>query len=73
VRVGRDTLVFDLRPLAKRYADSVPSSARVTRERLMVEDGTGRRGALVLSQLSAQRQLHSVRVASWTGTVLIGP
>jgi hypothetical protein len=73
VRVGRDTLVFDLRPLAERYADSVPSSGGVTGGRLMVEDSTGRRGALVLSQLNGQREADSIRVASWTGTLLISP
>jgi hypothetical protein len=73
VRVGRDTLVFDLRPLAERYADSIPSARGVIAERLMVADRTGRRGALVLSQLNGQREADSVRVASWTGTLLISP
>ncbi|HEY7612974.1 MAG TPA: DUF4153 domain-containing protein [Gemmatimonadales bacterium] len=73
VRVGRDTLVFDLRPLARRYADSVLSPIGVTAERLLVEDSTGRRGALSLSQLNGQREADSVRVASWTGTLLLRP
>jgi hypothetical protein len=73
VRVGRDTLVFDLRPLAERYADSVPSPTGVTAERLMVEDSTGHRATLALSQLSGQREADSVRLASWTGTLLIAP
>jgi hypothetical protein len=73
VRVGRDTLVFDLRPLAARYADSIPSARGVIAERLMVADRTGRRGALVLSQLNGQREADSIRVASWTGTLLISP
>jgi hypothetical protein len=65
--------VFDLRPLAERYADSIPSARGVIAERLMVEDRTGRRGALVLSQLNGQREADSIRVASWTGTLLISP
>ena len=73
VRIGRDTLVFDLRPLAERYADSVLSPRGVIAERLMVEDSTGRRGALALSQLNGQREADSVRVASWTGTLLLSP
>jgi hypothetical protein len=73
VRIGRDTLVFDLRPLAERYADSLLSPRGVTSERLWVEDSTGRRGALALSQLNGQREADSVRLASWTGTLLLSP
>lgn len=73
VRVGTDTLAFDLRPLARRYADSVPSARGVTVERLLVEEGTGHRGMLALTQLSGQVGEDSLRVASWSGALLIGP
>lgn len=73
VRVGSDTLVFDLRPIAKRYAHSAPSPMGLLPERLLVEDGAGHRGTLVLTQLSGHREAGSLRVVSWTGTLLLGP
>jgi hypothetical protein len=73
VRVGSDTLVFDLRPIAKRYAHSAPSRTGLLPERLLIEDGAGHRGTLVLTQLSGHREAGSLRVVSWTGTLLLGP
>ena len=73
MRVGPDTLLFDLRLVAERYADSVPSPRGVTAEPLMVEEGAGHRGALVLTQLSGQREADSLRAVSWTGALLLGP
>jgi hypothetical protein len=71
VRVGGDTLHFDLRPLAERYADSTPSGTGVVTERLLVE-GTGRRSALALTQLSGQRERDSLASVHWSGTLLLG-
>ena len=73
VRVGPDTLLFDLRLVVERYADSVPSPTGVTTEPLIVEEGAGQRGALVLTQLSGQREADSLRAVSWTGALLLGP
>jgi hypothetical protein len=73
VRVGPDTLVFDLRPIAQRFADSAPPPSGLSAERLLVEEGIGRPGALALSHLSGQREDDSLRVFHWNGTLLLGP
>jgi len=76
VRVGADTLEFDLRPLARRDGGSFPQTGRVPGARLRVEAVAGpRRGVLVLSQLNgtgAMPSADSVRVVYWTGWVLLG-
>ena len=72
VRVGRDTLMFDLRPVADRYADSVPLRSE-NRERIEVEAASGaRRAALVLTNLSGQRKGDSLANVSWVGDLLLG-
>lgn len=71
VRVGADTLVFDLRPLAR---------SAVTGTELRVESSAGsRRGLLALTQLNGRRPLSgagaekdSVEVSYWGGWVLLG-
>ena len=73
VRVGPDTLAFDLRPLARRYADSVPARGLYLDAPLVIEGEAGRRrSALVLTNLSGTRQADSVTVGYWGGTVLLG-
>jgi hypothetical protein len=72
VRLGRDTLMFDLRPLAERYADSVPPGGTLD-ERIAVEPTGGtRRAALVLTNLSGQRKGDSLATVHWGGTLLLG-
>ena len=71
IRVGADTLVFDLRPLAERYADSLLSGSPTMTERLMVEGEGRRRSALFLARLSGQRQGDSLSMVSWDGTLLL--
>jgi hypothetical protein len=73
VRLGLDTLVFDLKPVVDRYADSVARYGEPVRERIVVEEGTGRRrAALVLSNLSGQRRGDSLSAVLWGGTLLLG-
>ena len=70
VRVGRDTLMFDLRPLADRYADSAPARGGTL---LTVEAASGtRRAALVLTSLSGQRKADSLATVYWGGSLLLG-
>lgn len=72
VRVGRDTLVFDLVPVAKRYADSVPLARGPVTRRITVEEASGRRrGELVLTNLSGQRDGDSLLTVHWGGTLLL--
>jgi hypothetical protein len=73
IRVGADTLEFDLRPIARRHADSLQPRASVPAELLRVEAGAnGRRGALAVSQLNGTRTRDSVAVGYWSGSVLLG-
>jgi hypothetical protein len=73
VRVGADTLKFDLRPLLRRDGRSLPGTGHVTGASLRLEAVAGpRRAVLSLDQLSGMRSADSVQVMSWTGWVLLG-
>jgi hypothetical protein len=73
VRVGRDTLTFDLRPVAGRYSDSLPPSTGTPVERIEVQaEGGTRPAALVLTNLSGQRSGDSLATVYWVGTLLLG-
>ena len=73
IMVGADTLVFDLRPVAQRYADSLQPRTTIPSALLLVEGTAGRRkSALALSQLSGTRTPDSVSVGYWIGSVLVG-
>jgi hypothetical protein len=72
VRLGRDTLVFDLGAVAERYADSVSVRTGSVTERIVVEEASGRRAALVVTSLSGQRQGDSLATVYWHGTLLVG-
>jgi hypothetical protein len=73
IRVGGDTLFFDLRPVAHRYADSVPLLSGKAVERIEIEAAGGaRRSALVLTNLSGRRAGDSLTTVSWVGTLLLG-
>jgi hypothetical protein len=73
VRILRDTLVFDLRPIVRRYADSVPARTGLTVAPIVVEESSGRRRAtLVLTSLSGELEGDSLRTGHWIGTLLLG-
>jgi hypothetical protein len=73
IRVGVDTLEFDLRPLTQRNVRSFPQTGRVPGASLRVEAVAGaRRGVLSLNQLSGTPSRDSVLVTYWTGWVLLG-
>jgi hypothetical protein len=73
VRVGGDTLAFDLRPIANRYADSVPLRTGMVTEPMLVEEATGlRRGRLVLTNLSGRAERDMLSTVHWNGTLLLG-
>jgi hypothetical protein len=73
IRVGADTLEFDLRPIARRHADSLRPRASIPGEQLRIEAGAnGRRGALALSHLNGRRTRDSIEVGYWSGSVLLG-
>jgi hypothetical protein len=73
VRVGDDTLQFDLRPLARGAAGSIPGVGRRTSAMPPIEAVAGtRRGALAVNQLNGRRSGDSVLVDFWSGWVLVG-
>jgi hypothetical protein len=72
VRVGADTLGFDLAPVAARYADSMPLRTGTLTEPIVVEETFGRGGRLALSNLSGRQEGDSLSVSHWMGTLLLG-
>jgi hypothetical protein len=74
IRVGADTLEIDLRPLARRYADSMPAGDAIPGDRLTIETVTGsRRARLAVTTLNGYLTGDSLRIDHWTGWVLVGP
>ncbi len=72
VRVGRDTLAFDLGPVVRRYADSVPLMTGTLTDRILIREASGRHGTLALSNLSGRYQGDSLSTSHWMGTLLLG-
>jgi hypothetical protein len=68
IRVGSDTLAFDLRAIA-----APPATVQAPPERLRVETSSQhRRGVLSLDQLTGSRSKDSMVVTYWHGMVLLG-
>ena len=73
IRVGGDTLAFDLRPLARWYLDSMYPRMPEPNERLRVlSEGSRRRGALEVTNLSGTWSADSLSITYWTGSLLLG-
>ena len=73
VRVGRDTLAFPLRPVADRYADSVPLRTGVVGSPILVTEASGLRGStLVLMNLNGRVEGDTLSQVHWNGTLLLG-
>lgn len=73
IKVGPDTITFDLTPLARRFADSVPDRGGMLGAPLVIESRSGqRRSALVLNNLSGERAGDSLTVRNWGGSLLLG-
>jgi Domain of unknown function (DUF4153) len=71
IRLGRDTVRFDLRPLAERYADSMPKTAVSGEPMVVVAVGGMRPSALVLQHLSGNRSRDSLQLGYWSGSLLL--
>jgi hypothetical protein len=72
IRVGADTLEFDLRPAVLRYTDSVQATITRQVDELRIESElNGRRAALVLGSLSATGGRDSMVVGHWSGSLLL--
>jgi hypothetical protein len=73
VRVGRDSLVFDVGGLSSVAESSDVRQYEVPAERLRLEAAIpGRRGALMLESIDGRRTGDTVRVSGWRGTLLLG-
>jgi hypothetical protein len=73
VRVGRDTLVFDLGRLGSTLAESSDRQRAIPAERLRLDAAIpGRRGALMLESIDGRRRGDTVRVGGWHGTLFLG-
>jgi hypothetical protein len=74
VRVGRDSLAFDVGRLSSTLAET--SDVRryeVPAERLRLEAAIpGRRGALMLESIEGRRTGNTLRVTGWRGTLFLG-
>jgi Domain of unknown function (DUF4153) len=72
IRIGADTLEFDVRPLVQRHADTLVAQASMPAVPIHVDAGPGgRSGALVISQMSGTRMRDSISVGYWIGSLLL--
>ena len=73
IRVGSDTLEFDLRPLARWYVDSVYPRAPSRSDRFRIDrDDAARPAALIITNLSGTWYRDSLAIGHWTGSLLLG-
>jgi hypothetical protein len=73
VRVGRDSLVFDVGRLGSLVVTSDVRQYDVPAERLRLETAVpGLRGALMLESIDGRRTGDSMRVSGWRGTLFLG-
>jgi hypothetical protein len=73
VRVGADSLGFDLRQLAGAIDHEPSAGAQVAGHRLRLEATTGQRKAmLALESLNGKRTAESVQVDRWQGRLFLG-
>ena len=71
IRVGSDTLAFDLRPMARWYLDSVYPRMPDASVRLRVGSNDGGRSALEVTNMSGTWSRDSLSVNYWTGSLLL--
>jgi hypothetical protein len=73
IRVGNDTLRFDIGALVARIADSIPARQALPAERLRIEAAAGaRRGALLITNINGQRSGESgVDIDHWGASLLL--
>jgi hypothetical protein len=73
VRVGSDTVRFELLPVLARVVDSIPTGRGVRAELLQVEPVTGaRRARLMLGGAGGKRSGDTLLIRHWSGLLLLG-
>ena len=74
VLAGRDSLIFDLRSLARVIAaDSTVVPYQVAADRMRLRSAAGSlRAMLALENMSGHWVGNSVRIQSWQGTLFLG-
>jgi len=74
VRVGGDTVRFELLPVVARVVDSIPTGRAVRADLLRVEPvPVARKARLMLQSVGGRRSRDSLLIRHWSGTLLIGP
>ncbi|HEU4829315.1 MAG TPA: DUF4153 domain-containing protein [Gemmatimonadales bacterium] len=75
VRVGRDTLVFDVGALVHRIADSIPPRQSLPAERLRIRSAPGpRQGELLITNINGQRgEDGEIVIDHWGASLLLAP
>lgn len=72
IRVGRDTLVFDVAALVARIVDSIPERQALPAARLRIESAAGpRRGELLITNINGQRTAEGVKIDHWGASLLL--
>ena len=73
VRVGRDTLLFDVGALVSSIIDSIPPRQALPAERLRITSAPGsRRGELLITNINGQRGKNgAIEIDHWGATLLL--
>jgi hypothetical protein len=73
VRVGGDTLRFELMPVVGRLVDSIPMNRAIPADQMQMEGLPGGRTArLILDNLGGARNGDAIVIRHWSGTLLLG-
>ena len=72
IRVGPDTLVFDVAALVARIVDSIPERQALPAARLRLQSAPGpRRGELLITNINGQRTADRVQIDHWGASLLL--
>jgi hypothetical protein len=72
IRVGTDTLVFDVAALVARIVDSIPERQALPAARLRLQSAPGpRRGELLITNINGQRSAEGVQIDHWGASLLL--
>jgi hypothetical protein len=73
IRVGRDTVQVDLRPLARHYGNPMSPATAIPPDSLTVETSGPRRARVAVKNLNGYLKGDSLRIDGWSGWVLVAP
>jgi hypothetical protein len=73
IRIGRDTVQADLRPLARRYGNPMSPATAIAADSLTIGTTGGRRARVAVKNLHGYLKGDSLRIDGWSGWVLVAP